>query len=118
MPKDEIGASQVVYYWEDGILMRKWAPSADDSGCNTVYQIVVPAGYRAQILSLAHDNVLSGHLGVAKTYYRILRHFFWPGLKRCFKTLPLMSYMSGGWETKPSDSTGSTSSHPCDGGAI
>ena len=82
LPKDEIGASQVVYYWEDGILMRKWAPSADDSGCNTVYQIVVPVGYRAQILSLAHDSVLSGHLGVAKTYYRILKHFFWPGLKR------------------------------------
>ena len=82
LPKDEIGASQVVYYWEDGILMRKWAPSADDSGCNTAYQIVVPAGYRAQILSLAHDNVWSGHLGIAKTYYRMLKHFFWPGLKR------------------------------------
>ena len=26
-----------------------------------------------------------------------------------------MSYMSVGWETKPSDSTGSTSSYPCDG---
>nr|XP_046272302.1 uncharacterized protein LOC124073826 [Scatophagus argus] len=82
LPKDEMGASQVAYYWEDGILMRKWAPSADDSECNDVHQIVVPAGYRAQILSLAHDNVLSGHLGIAKTYYRILKHFFWPGLKR------------------------------------
>ena len=82
LPKDEIGASQVAYYWEDGILMRKWAPSADDSGCNTVHQIVVPVGYRVQILSLAHDNALSGHLGIAKTYYRILKHLFWPGLKR------------------------------------
>jgi len=32
LPKDKIGASQVAYYWEDGILMCKWAPSADDSG--------------------------------------------------------------------------------------
>ena len=62
--------------------MRKWAPSTDeDSGWNTTYQIVVPSGYRTQILSLAHDNVLSGHLGITKTYYRILKQFFWPGLK-------------------------------------
>lgn len=26
--------------------------------------------------------MLSGHLGVTKTYNRILKHFFWPGLKR------------------------------------
>ncbi len=26
--------------------------------------------------------MLSGHLGITKTYNRILRHFFWPGLKR------------------------------------
>lgn len=67
LPKNEIGTSQVAYYWEDGILMCKWAPSADeDSGWNITYQIVVPFGYCAQILSLAHDNVLSGHLGITK----------------------------------------------------
>uniref|UniRef100_A0A673AE92 Gypsy retrotransposon integrase-like protein 1 n=1 Tax=Sphaeramia orbicularis TaxID=375764 RepID=A0A673AE92_9TELE len=82
LPKDKIGASQVVYYWEDDILMRKWAPLAEeDSGCNTVHQVVVPVGYCAQILSLAHDDVLFGNLGISKTYYRILKYFFWPGLK-------------------------------------
>lgn len=40
-----------------------------------------PCFYRAQILSLAHDSVMGGHLGISKTYYRILRHFFWPGLE-------------------------------------
>lgn len=30
---------------------------------------------------MAHDHILSGHLGVTKTYNRILRYFFWPGLK-------------------------------------
>ncbi len=29
---------------------------------------------------MAHDNV-AGHLGITKTYYRILRNFFWPGIK-------------------------------------
>lgn len=61
-------------------MYRKWAPLTDeDSGCNTIHQIVVPVGYRAQILT--HDSVMGGHLGISKTYYRILGHFFWPGLK-------------------------------------
>ncbi len=34
------------------------------------------------ILCLAHDHQLAGHLGVTKTYNRILSHFFWPGLKK------------------------------------
>ena len=32
------------------------------------------------MLTLAHDG--SGHLGVRKTYDRILRHFFWPSMKK------------------------------------
>ena len=30
---------------------------------------------------MAHDSPLAGHLGINKTYHRILQHFFWPGLK-------------------------------------
>lgn len=43
----------------------------------------MPAENRCAILSVAHDGV-SGHLGVTKTFNRILCHFFffWPGLKR------------------------------------
>ena len=31
--------------------------------------------------NLAHETPMSGHLGVNKTYHKILNHFFWPGLK-------------------------------------
>lgn len=37
---------------------------------------------RREILSLAHDNPLAGHLGVKKTHDRILCHFFWLKLKK------------------------------------
>ena len=47
-----------------------------------VVQVVVPTSYRQSVLSLAHDHLWSGHLGIAKTYDRVLKHFFWPGLKR------------------------------------
>ncbi len=33
------------------------------------------------MLKLAHEHVLSGHLGVTKTFRRVSRYFYWPGLK-------------------------------------
>ena len=42
----------------------------------------MPTRYRQSVLSLAHDHHWSGHLGVTKTYDRVLRHFFWSGLKQ------------------------------------
>ncbi len=44
--------------------------------------MVVPSKFHSYVLCLAHEHLLSAHLGVTKTYHRILQHFFWPGLKR------------------------------------
>ena len=41
------------------------------------HQIVVPKSYRQEILSLAHETPLAGHLGISKTYNKILNHFYW-----------------------------------------
>ena len=74
----------VGYLIKDNILMRKWSPTEYDNGekGQTVYQIVVPTVHRREVMELAHDLPVSGHLGVRKTYNRVLQHFFWPGLKR------------------------------------
>lgn len=73
---------KTAYFMENGLLMRKWCSDvADGAEWTSVYQIVIPSCYRQQVLSLAHDHDLSGHLGIKKTYYRVLRHFFWPRLK-------------------------------------
>lgn len=61
--------------------MRKWTAVNDGSDWGTTFQVIVPSVYHEQILNLAHDSTMSGHLGVTKTYNRILKHFFWPGLK-------------------------------------
>ena len=72
---------------DNGVLIRTWvpplgeAPGGTGEVWDTVHQIVVPAEYRQHVLKLAHEHWWSGHLGVAKTYDRILRHFFWPGIK-------------------------------------
>ena len=81
----EIEAEKVpVCYFvnSSNILMRKWRPPnvpASNEWC-IVYQIVIPPIYRKDVLVLAHDTPFSGHLGIEKTYRKVLSHFYWPGL--------------------------------------
>ena len=70
------------YYVKDGMLMRKWRPPLRpaDEDWTVVHQVVVPPGYRKEILRIAHELPVGGHLGVRKTKDRIMRHFYWPKL--------------------------------------
>ena len=68
----------VRYLIKDNILMRKWSPTECDNSekGKTVYQIVVLAVHKREVLELAHDSPMSGHLGVRKIHNRVLQHFF------------------------------------------
>ena len=81
---EEAEKVSVGYVVKDYVLMRKWSPRACDSDekGKAMYQIVIPAISRQQVIGLAHDMPMSGHLGVRKTHDRNLQHFYWPGLKR------------------------------------
>lgn len=46
-----------------------------------MFQIVVPAKFREVVLKTAHGDV-AGHLGVRKTYDRVMKYFYWPKLKK------------------------------------
>jgi len=74
----------VCFYRRNGVLMRKWrpldAPASDE--WQIVHQIVVPKIYHREVISLAHDSPMAGHLGVRKTQDRILNHFWWPKLRK------------------------------------
>ncbi|KAI5627802.1 hypothetical protein C0J50_8349 [Silurus asotus] len=72
---------QSMYRIEDWVLMRKWSPVSPDDRWLETFQLVVPCLFRKHVLSLAHDHPCSGHAGIRKTYRRILRYFFWPGIK-------------------------------------
>ena len=83
LPEDEISQVPMCYCIKNGVLMRKWRPfdvPVDDEWA--VYnQNVVPKSYRHEILSIAHESPMSGHLGINKTYHKVINHFYWPGLK-------------------------------------
>jgi hypothetical protein len=83
---DETDAANdpICYFMKDGILMRKWRPSTVPVNEEWLvrYQIVIPKTYRSEVLSLAHETPLSGHLGINKTYQKIITHFYWPGIRK------------------------------------
>ena len=69
------------YFVLDGLLLRRWSPTADTEVADQVMQAVMPEKYREVALKTAHGET-SGHFGVKKTYSRLLQHFYWPRIKR------------------------------------
>lgn len=71
---------------KDGLLYRMWRPSqsseTDESTLNDFAQeqLVLPRECRSQVIALAHDIPLAGHLGREKTLSRLRQRFYWPGL--------------------------------------
>jgi len=76
------------YFWKEGVLMRKWRPPMVPASeeWKVLYQIVLPRKYRHDVLSLAHETPMAGHLGVKKTYCKVLNHYYWPGVHRDVKS--------------------------------
>lgn len=55
----------VSYRLDEGVLMHHWSPGSGFTH-ESMCQIVVPQLFRSQVLSLAHDHCMSGHLGIKK----------------------------------------------------
>ena len=70
-------ASLNLYCLHDGVLYRhNMRPHGPER------LLVVPSHLRADVLRQLHDEPTAGHLGVTRTYDRVRRRFFWPGLYR------------------------------------
>ena len=85
LPPVELDKIPVGYYVRNGVLMRKWRPPTVPASeeWSVVHQIVVPKVYQSEILKLAHESPMGGHLGINKTYNKITKHFYWPQIRHC-----------------------------------
>lgn len=45
------------------------------------WRVCVPSECRSAVIKANHDDLTSGHFGVFKTYAKIKRYYFWPGMK-------------------------------------
>lgn len=65
------------YYYHDRVLMRVYRAlhlTNTDTRAER-YQVVVPESTRQALIKVAHDGQ-AGHLGIKKTYAKLLNHFF------------------------------------------
>jgi len=81
------------YFLKSDVLLRSWRDKMAPPE-SSFHQIVVPASLRPKLLQIAHEIPGAGHLGVAKTQSRLLRHFFWPSISRDTKSF-CRSYQRG-----------------------
>ena len=67
------------FFMKNGLLYRKHQKTKTGRSSN---QLVVPKGLRQQVMSVNHISAFIGHLGAKKTEVRILKNFFWSGLRQ------------------------------------
>uniref|UniRef100_L7LV95 RNA-directed DNA polymerase n=1 Tax=Rhipicephalus pulchellus TaxID=72859 RepID=L7LV95_RHIPC len=66
-----------LFVLQDGILYHyNMHPDGPD------LLLVIPSHMRQTVLAQLHDVPTAGHLGVSRTYDRVRRRFFWPGIYR------------------------------------
>ncbi|XP_053385664.1 uncharacterized protein LOC128550494 [Mercenaria mercenaria] len=70
------GKGSVRFEIKNRLLYREYtAQNLDKSR-----QLIVPKCLRETVMKVAHDSLLSGHLGIRKTSDRVLGEFYWPGV--------------------------------------
>ena len=70
---------QSKFFTSNGLMMRSYEEY--DAPGHFYQQIVLPENVRKNVLKLAHEGLLSGHLSMEKTFNRIIPHFYWPGMR-------------------------------------
>ena len=89
--------STVRYVQKNGLYYREF--NKGDKHGHVYSQLVLPSKLIIEILKLAHDGIMAGHLGIRKTTDRILNDFFWQKVRKdvqqycktcdiCHKTVP------------------------------
>lgn len=68
------------YYRKRGLIYRKYTHPPSQGG-KVVHQLVVPQKFRPSVLMVAHENCMSGHVGVMRMTSRVLSEFFWPSVQ-------------------------------------
>ena len=87
-PRDMIGEvkvrnrREVTFEKKNGILYRIFKHSSVNRG-ETIWQVVVPKPLRGQVMHLAHNSIMGGHMGIRKTMCtdRVLTNFYLPAVR-------------------------------------
>ena len=70
-----LNRSETKFVRKKGLLYRQFT-----KGNKVTLQLLIPVGFREKVLRLAHETLLTEHLGIRKTLDRVVSEFFWPGV--------------------------------------
>ena len=70
-----LNRGETKFVLKKGLMYRQFT-----KGNKLTLQLVIPESFREKVLRLAHETLISGHLGIKKTMDRVLTEFFWPGV--------------------------------------
>ncbi|XP_061098630.1 uncharacterized protein LOC133128839 [Conger conger] len=78
VPQGPVSTPSYPYFRvKQDLLYRVCNPQGEE-----VEQLLVPQPFVPRVLYLGHTHLLGAHLGMEKTYERILARFYWPGVKK------------------------------------
>ncbi|XP_068232013.1 uncharacterized protein [Palaemon carinicauda] len=103
--KEEREGRQVFRFETRKQLLYRTFVYPDINHGNPVSQVMVPKPLRTQVMTLAHESTLGGHLCAKKTKEKILREFYWSGMgadmtRFCRSSDICQKTISKGWVTK------------------
>ena len=70
-----IHCEETKFIMKKGLIYRQFTLR-----CKTTSQLVVPSNLSDKVITLAHESLMAGHLGIPKTIDWVLAEFFWPGV--------------------------------------
>ena len=74
------GEQEVSFEEKDGVLYRSYKHPHVNGG-KPIRQVMVPTPLRRQLMEVAHESIMGGHMGVKKTADKIQKAFYWPGIQ-------------------------------------
>ncbi|XP_068212700.1 uncharacterized protein [Palaemon carinicauda] len=81
---EDLSKPRFVVY--EGLLYRLGRPLTRPAlSASGNEQMVVPTKYRETVLSLAHEDPFAGHIGIGKTFQKVAKRFWWPGMRSSVK---------------------------------
>ncbi|KAL8624277.1 hypothetical protein ACOMHN_034000 [Nucella lapillus] len=74
--RQEVRGGKADFQVKNGLLHRMFTKTKTGK---VTSQLVVPACFRETVMSVGHESLMAGHLGISKTADRVLSSFHWPG---------------------------------------
>lgn len=76
---EKADSGTVKFFEKKSLIFREFQSPKIEKG-KIFRQLVVPEKYRRDVMRVAHESIMAGHLATKRTVSRVMTEFFWPGI--------------------------------------